>query len=447
MLKDPYPVQPWARPCSGEVSPPGSKSLTNRAMVIAALAKGSVRLKGALFSRDTRIMTKVLQQLGFRISVDEEEKWIEIEGLGGRIPEAEATLHVGNAGTAARFLTAFVCLHPGGRYHFDGDEEMRARPMGGLLSALEELGARFVFHGQQGCFPFEVHTCGLRGGGWTVDASLSSQMLSALMMVAPLAREPVRISCPDVRPAFVEMTAGIMGQWGSGINGSPDSGYGISGKRGYTAPGSGEYDIEPDATAASYFMILPAVVGGSVTIRGLSQDMLQGDRAFVTVLEELGLIVEQGTGGCTITSAPIRGTSPRTFDFRTFSDTFLTLAAVAPLLPFSVTIKGIGHTRLQETDRIRAMATELQRVGARVEEGESSITIHPFGGDRCPGSTPVRVLTYKDHRVAMSFAILGCSPRFGDVPWIHLDDPACCGKTFPGFFGVLEDLYRNSHDK
>ena len=449
MLVDPYPIQPWTSPCRGSVCLPGSKSLTNRALILAALSNGLVRLNGALFSRDTRIMSTILQQLGFSMDENAEEEWISIRGLDGEIPHRTGHFHVGNAGTAARFLTAFVCLHPNGHYHFDGDEEMRTRPMQGLIDALQRQGARFTFHGEDGCFPFELQTTGLRGGEWDVDARASSQMLSALMMVAPLAREPVTIHCPNVRPAFVNMTAGIMRQWGAIIAGTPSEGFELRGSQAYEVPGNGEFAIEPDVTAASYFMMLPRVVGGSLKIKGFRQNLLQGDSAFASVLRDLGLHIKQASDGWVVTAEPLVSMDHRVYNFKLFSDTFLTLAAVAPLLPFPVTITGIGHTRLQETDRISAMASELERLGVLADEHETSLTIHPFPEDQHPGMpSPLTMQTYKDHRVAMSFAILGCSSRFGDgSPWLQISDPACCGKTFPLFFEKLDELYRNSHDK
>jgi 3-phosphoshikimate 1-carboxyvinyltransferase len=447
MMPDPFPIRPWSQPCRGAVRLPGSKSLTNRAMILAALSGGRVRLTGALFSRDTRIMSNILRELGFPIEADEGEEWIEIEGQNGEIPNRTGQFYVGNAGTAARFLTAFVCLHPDGHYHFDGDEEMRHRPMAGLIDALQQQGARFTFHGEEGCFPFEVQTSGLAGGHWRVNATASSQMLSAMMMIAPLARESVKIECPNVRPAFVEMTAGIMRQWGAILAGNPSEGYDFRASQIYTVPQSGRFAIEPDVTAASYFMMLPKVVGGSLEIQGFRQNMLQGDSAFTSVLRKLGLSIDQTQEGWMVSDAYTPALDHPRFDFTFFSDTFLTLAAVAPLFPFPVTISGIGHTRFQETDRIHAMAHELKKLGATVEERESSLEIHPFAG-RATGQSPVVVDTYKDHRVAMSFAVLGCSSRFGEgSPWVSIADPACCGKTFPGFFEELDKLYRFSHDK
>ncbi len=447
MLADPYPVVPWSNPCSGEIRLPGSKSLTNRALILAALCEGAVRLDGALFSRDTRIMVTALQELGFDVEPYEELETIRIQGMKGMIPNDSATLYVGNAGTAARFLTAFVCLHPNGRFTIDGDEEMHIRPMAGLLEALEDQGARFTFHGKPGCIPFDVQTSGLQGGRWRVDASTSSQMLSAMMMVAPLAKHPVRIDCPNVRPAFVNMTAGIMRQWGAILAGTPAEGFDLRANQTYRVPGGGFFTIEPDVTAASYFMTLPAVVGGELHVLGFQQNMLQGDKAFASVLRQIGVGIQQTNKGLLVRKSQPFSAGQQHFDFSSFSDTFLTLAAIAPLLPSPITIGGIGHTRFQETDRIHGMTTELMKIGARVIERDASLAIYPFEDIPRSPDTPVTIETYKDHRMAMSFAILGCSNRFGTRPWLQIADPGCCGKTFPRFFEEVEKLYRLNHDK
>lgn len=444
MLPDPYPVTPWTRPCRGSVRVPGSKSLTNRSLVIAALSHGVCRLEGALFSRDTRILCQSLDALGFAVTPDPASASIQVVGQGGVIPAAEASLHVGNAGTAARFLTALVCCRPGGRYFFDGDPEMRLRPMGGLIKALERLGARFSFHGESGRFPFTVETSGLPGGDWSVDAAASSQMLSALMMVAPAAAGDVRIRSSGARPAFVEMTAGLMRQFGAAIDGSPEGGYRI-GATAYAPPEGGRFDIEPDATAASYFLALPLAVGGGVLVEGLRQNMLQGDIAFARILENYGLVLDWTPLGLQVNARCTRPPVHADWDFETFSDTFLTLAALSPLLQACVRIRGIAHTRHQETDRIHAVTTELRKCGVPVDEEPGALTIHPPRGPLAAGSV---IHTYHDHRVAMAFAILGCHPLDeAGRPWLHIADPACCSKTFPEFFSVLDQLYRFSHDK
>ncbi|MBN2068993.1 MAG: 3-phosphoshikimate 1-carboxyvinyltransferase [Opitutales bacterium] len=448
MIQDPLPIRPFSKSPEATVSVPGSKSLTNRALLLAALCPGKTTLSGALFSRDTRIMLQALQALGFAAEGDDAEARITVEGCGGSIPKAEATLHVGNAGTAARFLSAFVCLHPAGCYTFEADEAMYRRPVAGLTDTLTEQGATFEWLGEPGCFPFKVKTAGLKGGDMAVDASASSQLLSALLLVAPFTEAPARVclSGTTVSHPFVEMTVRLLGQFGVPVNPQESGVYGFEAD---VRPGlsESEFAIEPDATAASYFLALPLAVGGSIEVRGLKQEMLQGDIRFVDVLKKTGLKLEWTENGLRSTFQD--QAEPVDFDFNAVSDTFLTLAALTPLLRGPSTLKGIGHTRHQETDRIAAVATELLKMGQVVEETEDSLTVDPSYPElhlrseaaRAVGR-PCRVKTYEDHRVAMSFAILGCHNLMEDgEPWLYIMDPGCCGKTFPNFFEVLESIH------
>ncbi len=413
-LSDPLPITPFTRPVRGSIVLPGSKSITNRALILAALGSGTTTLRGALFSRDTRIMVAALRQLGFAVEVDEAALTITITGQDGHIPVREARLEVGNAGTAARFLTAFVCLHPDGSYHFDGDEAMRRRPIGALLEALESQGAQ----ADARAFPFTLRTAGLRGGPVELDASESSQLLSALLMVAPQARTPltVHLKGETVSKPFVKMTELMVKQF---------------------AVPSAVYAIEGDATAASYFAELAMVTQSHIAVNGLRRggDALQGDTAFYELLAGKGLISLDGHH-----VGPGANRQGVTADFNDFSDTFLSLAAIAPLLDGPTRITGIAHTRKQETDRVTGMARELTKLGQRVIETEDSLEIHP---------QPLRagqvIETYHDHRFAMSFGILGCHDLHGDGrPWLSIKDPLCCAKTFPNFFELLESLRQKS---
>jgi 3-phosphoshikimate 1-carboxyvinyltransferase len=393
------PIQPFTQPVRGSVTLPGSKSITNRALILAALGTQTVTLRGALFSRDSRIMIAALQALGFKVEADEQALTIRIEGRGGVIPNREAKLDVGNAGTAARFLTAFVCLRPDGIYHFDGDEAMRRRPIGALLEALESQGAR----ADSRSFPFTLRTAGLPGGNVPLDASESSQMLSALLMVAPHAKSPLTVQLKGQAGSkpFVVMTEAMVKQF---------------------AAGPTTYDIEGDASAGSYFLALPLVTGGQLTFTNYGGS-LQGDVKFREVTEAVGA-----------------GRHAITRNFREFSDTFLTLAAIAPLLDGPTRISGIAHTRKQETDRVAGMANELRKLGQHVVETEDALEIHPR--PLVPG---VEIETYHDHRFAMSFGILGCHDlRKDGRPWLTIKDPGCCAKTFPAFFEVLAGLRKSS---
>ena len=441
-LPDILAVRPFTGPVAGAASVPGSKSLTNRAMLLAALCPGEVTLTGALHSEDTEIMAEALRNLGFRIEEDEAEGTIHVQGQGGRIPATDANLFVGLAGTAARFLTALCAAAERGTFRLDGIPQMRKRPMKGLVDALRRLGATVTCLGKEGYFPLEITAAGLAGGAVDIDARDSSQMLSALLMVAPLARGTV-VATPvgGVRRPFVRMTLSQMGQFGIPRSSRLEAGESITMKPGrYTSPGT--YRVEPDASAASYFAALPLAVGGTVELTGLKSaaQSLQGDVRFLEILAACGARVASGPAGITV-SRP-RGGRPRavTADFSAFSDTFLTLAALAPLLEGPTTITGIAHTRRQETDRVSGMALELRRLGQDVVETEDYLEIHPR-----PIRQGVTIETHGDHRFAMSFAILGCHDlRRDGTPWLAIANPACCAKTFPGFFDLLESVRTKS---
>lgn len=456
-MQDPHPLKPFTRPASALVGVPGSKSITNRALALAALCRNDVTIANALESRDTKIMQKGLAALGR-----------PVEFSGGRFtvrapasrlfPNLKASIDVGNAGTSARFLTALVCLQEGGEYRFDGDEAMQRRPMKGLVDALASLGAIFTFHGAEGCIPFTVKTSGIKGDGVVVDASESSQILSAILIMAAGLERPfsVTLAGRTVSEPFVAMTLEMLRQFGASVRSEREGRHIIRGPANY--PANWQYDVEPDATAASYFLALPAAVGGSAVVEGLGRCRLQGDIRFANVLRSGGLAIETsldlpghpGVVRSSRTEAAPRGVKA---DFEAFSDTFLTLAAISPLLAGPTRIEGIAHTRVQETDRVRAMRTELEKLGQKVVEEEGALEISPdldalrrlADAARQEGRC-LEVDTYHDHRFAMSFAILGCHDLVGDGrPWLAIRDPLCCTKTFPGFFHTLEEAWAQSH--
>jgi 3-phosphoshikimate 1-carboxyvinyltransferase len=422
-LPDLLPIQPFTRPVHGEMVLPGSKSLTNRALLLAALSNAPVTLTGALFSEDTHLMAEALRKLGFSVVGDEVAQTIAVSGLANAFKnEDPVDLFVGLAGTAARFLTALCATAAHGVYRIDGIPQMRKRPIKGLIKALRTLGADVRCTGEEDFFPLEIHARGLQGGAVSIDASASSQLLSALLMVAPLARNPIDVTLASgVRWTFVDMTLRLMAEFGIAVH---ETG---SRSRFRIQPGAyhsrSHYAIEPDATAASYFQILPLVAGGELTLPGLPPPGagLQGDAEFANVLAR----ARERIPGALLSE-----------DFHEISDTFLTLAAIAPLLTGPTLITGITHTRKQETDRVAGVAHELTRLGQKVIESEDSLEIHP---------QPLRageiIETYGDHRFAMSFGILGCHDLHGDGrPWLTIRDPGCCAKTFPHFFGLLESL-------
>jgi 3-phosphoshikimate 1-carboxyvinyltransferase len=445
-------INPFKGPARGVAGVPGSKSITNRALILAALSTGETLLRGALFSRDTEILITSLKALGFSVEADKSLHTIRVLGLGGKIPVKSAKLHVGNAGTAARFLTAFLTLSEKGSYYLDGDEAMRQRPMAGLINALR--GSDNFAHDTQGnatlSFPFTLTTSGYLKN-CEVDASASSQLLSALLMILPLSSgAQIVMKGSTVSEPFVQMTEKMCAQFGRPIKQINPGEWRCETPGPYSSPGV--YDIEPDATAASYFIALPAVTGKDSCVRviGYNPNGLQGDTAFAKVALSCGADLTNSNGAIIIKQWPeIKG---GTFDFNNFSDTFLTLAALASLSNQPTTIYNIGHTRKQETDRVLAMASELERLGIKTspsanelkaDDSLSSLTIYPDREALKKSSAlkPVSIHTYEDHRMAMSFGILGSFDLWGDGrPWIEILDPKCTSKTFPLFFSALESL-------
>ncbi len=440
-MQDPYPVPPFTCPASGSATVPGSKSITNRALVMAALADGVTLLENCLFSEDTEIMVKALQDLGFDVQPDPAALTIRVSGLSGQIPAKQANLHVGNSGTSARFLAALCCLGQEGTYTLDGVPQMRKRPIADLADALNQLGADVQT--QDGFAPLLIRPNGLAGGQARIDATASSQFVSALVLVAPYAKNGIRIAMTEtsVRRGYIDLTLEMLKQFGTpadSIEASLD-GYRIAPSQPYRCE-QPSYAVEGDASAASYFFALPLAVGGSVEIVGVTKNSLQGDIAFARRLEEIGARIEWRERSALCSYDLTKGrAAPFSGDFYPYSDTFLTAAALAPLLSGPSSIEGIEHTRHQECDRIAAMAQGLQRAGQEASETPGSLAITPAP------LQPATIDTFHDHRVAMSFAILGSHDARGDgSPWLQIEDPTCCRKTFPEFFTVLENLRQQS---
>jgi 3-phosphoshikimate 1-carboxyvinyltransferase len=446
-MLDPLPIVPFTRPVRGEVALPGSKSITNRALLLAALCDRPVTITNALFSEDTAIMAAAFNALGIEVTLDAGAKAMLVHGRSGKIPAQSARLSVGNAGTAARFLTALCAAAPDGTYQLDGVPQMRKRPMNGLIAALRGLGADIRCLAEERFFPFEIHAHGLRGGTVSIDASESSQLLSALLMAAPLANAPITIRVPGriVSEPFVSMTWEMMQGFGIDrdlMRRNADRDFLLSPTK-YSRT-SGKFEVEVDATAASYFAVLPIVVGERSELRIhdlITSDLaLQGDFQFIKLLADHYLLrnVNWGFAPKPLAAGELR----RGFEanFSAISDTFLTLAALAPLLDGPTRITGIGHTRKQETDRVAGAARELRKLGQEVVEEADALTIVPR-----PLTPDVEIETYDDHRFAMSFAILGCHDLWRDgSPWLRIRHPGCCAKTFPDFFAVLEQLRQKS---
>ncbi|MEU2626885.1 3-phosphoshikimate 1-carboxyvinyltransferase [Kitasatospora sp. NPDC007106] len=399
---------------------PGSKSITNRALLLAAAALGPSRLGAPLVSADTVAFRRALEALGVRVD-EQDGDWV-VHGTG-RGPHGRARIWCEDAGTAARFLPVLAAAGFG-RFEVDGTEQLRARPLGPLVDALVRLGAE-VTAGPGGRLPLTVRTTGLQGGEIALDSTSSSQYLTGLLLSAPLMRSPLTVHAAGLvsRP-YIDMTVALMRRFGADVAEGPDGRLRVTGD--YRAT---DLRIEPDASTASYVFAAAAVTGRSVTVPGLGRDSLQGDLRFVEVLRRAGAEVEIGEDGTTVTgTGRLRGGFE--VDMGDISDTFMTLAAVAPLADGPITVTGIRHARFKESDRITAVAGNLRRLGVEVTEGPDRLTVHPG-----PVSGGL-VDCHRDHRIAMSFSVLGLR-----VPGIVLDDPSCVDKTFPEFHTEFARLF------
>ena len=412
---------------------PGSKSVTNRALALAALSAGTTRLTGALFADDTARMADCLRALGFVVETDEASASITVYGQAGCIPNERAELFVGNSGTTARFVTPLLALGRG-EYVVDGVARMRERPMGDLLRALRQLDVDVESLGGNGCPPLRVRATGLHGGVCAVRGDTSSQFLSGLLLAAPVAdgtETRIRVEGPLLSAPYVEMTVAMMRSFGVAVeeDGARQT-YVVPGRQAYRSPEA--YAIEPDASAATYFWAAAAITGGRVRVNGIGRRSLQGDAKFVDVLQAMGCKVTRGDDWTEVMgTANLRG---GTFDMNAISDTVMTLAAVAPFADSPTTIENVGHIRHKETDRLRAVASELARLGVGVVEREDSLTITP------PAKiSPATIQTYDDHRMAMAFALIGLR-----AAGIVIADPGCVAKTFPDYFARLTALVEGS---
>lgn len=418
-------IQPVQSPIDANVTVPGSKSFTNRALLVAALAEGRSRLTGALFSDDTRYMCAALRQLGVEIEIDEKRSAFEVIGNGGEIPVNHAELYIGNSGTTSRSLLSYVALGKG-KFIIDGDGPMRrSRPIANLLDALRQLGvdARSQFGNEY--LPAIVRANGFEGGKTRLDTNKSSQFLTSLMLVAPYTKKGIEVEITDkLKTPYIDITQSVMKAFGVNVTHDNYRSFHIEGEQRFQPR---QYAIEPDASSASYLFAAAALTAGRVRVENLSVDSVQGDIHFVDVLQKMGCQVNRYGDGCEVVGTKqLNGID---IDMNAISDTWPTLAVLAPFADSKVIIRNIEHTRWQETDRIHAVVTELRKLGVHVVEHRDCVEISPSA------ITPASIDTYNDHRIAMSFSLIGLK-----VPGIRIKNPNCVNKTFPTYFDVLDEL-------
>ncbi len=414
------------------VEVPGSKSITNRALLLAALANGKSTLSGVLFSDDSRHFLQSLISLGFRVEIDEEKKQVTVYGEGGNIPKKDATINVGSAGTAARFLTAFLGIS---RCHcrIDASEQMKKRPMKELFTALSSLGSTFSFTEKEDFLPVEfANDTPLSATEVTVDIDKSSQFLSALLISACLFPGDFTVHITGTHGmAYIDMTVAMMQQFGVRVEKPTETTFFIPGGQSYTAR---DYFIEPDMSAACYFYAMAPLLGISMTVPHIPEQSLQGDVQFLEVLKQMGCAVTYNTdkGSFVATGNKDLNFSGVSVNLGSFSDQTMTLASIAPFASSKTTITGISHIKYQECDRYHAIINELARVGISCKEINDG-----DGLEIEPGTPqPAEIETYDDHRMAMAFSLLGLR-----VDGIVIKNAQCCRKTFETYFEVLNTLY------
>jgi len=420
-------ILPPARLAQGVVQPPGSKSISNRVLPLAALAEGTTRLANLPDGEDVELMRDALKQLG--LSMAQSGDSLEIRGLGGPLRTSEPLpLFLGNSGTATRILTALLAAGHG-EFSVDGIPRMRERPIKDLVDALEPIAGttRVTYGANPGFPPLRIFGRGLAGGTTRIKGNVSSQFLTGLLLSLPLCRGAVTVEVEGalVSAPYVELTLRIMEAFGVSVANEGFRRFSLAEPRGYFSPG--EYGIEPDASSASYFLAAGAIAGGAVEVRGIGRDSLQGEARFAEVLASMGARVEYGKNRVVVSRGELRGVD---VDMDLMSDTGMTLAVTALFAQGPTTIRNIGNWRVKETDRIKAMATELRKVGAMVEEGADWIRVEPPAALRS-----AEIDTYQDHRVAMCFSLVS----LGGIP-VTIRDPGCTRKTYPGYFDAFRAI-------
>ena len=411
-------------PISATIRPPGSKSITNRSMLCAALANGSSTLHGVLDSDDTRLMADALVKLGASFDVDWSKCTARVGGCGGPFPSASKNLFVGNSGTTMRFLTAAVSLSAG-RFRLSGTPRMHQRPIGDLINALRQLGVHAQAQSADDCPPVDIESSGWTGGQIDISAETSSQFVSGLMLAAPYSKAPValRLVGKVISQPYIRMTYDVMSAFGAQVNLS-NSLISISNQHRYRGR---DFQIEPDATAASYFLAAAAIAGGTVTITGLGRNSSQGDLAFANCLERMGCKLQWSDGDLTLFGPATHGID---IDMGDFSDTVQTLAVVALFVNGPTTIRNVAHIRHKESDRIGDLVSELRKLGAIAVELPDGLRVTP-----APLHTGAELDTYDDHRMAMSLSLAGLK-----IPGVVIRNPECVTKTYPQYFVDLASV-------
>jgi len=403
---------------------PGSKSLTQRALVIAALAQGRSVLRSGLLSEDTQYLVEGLCALGATISLSPDE--MVVEGTGGQIRNPGRTIFLGNNGTALRFLTAVASLGQGA-FSIDGDRRLRERPVGSLLDALKTFGINARSRDDKGYPPLLIEAKGLSGGKVILRDVESSQFVSALLIAAPYARKDVdiRLEGRTVSEPYVNMTLNVMEYFGVRATREGENHYGVTGGKPYSGK---HYLVEGDASSASYFYLAAALCGRRIRVDNISAKSLQGDMAFLGIMESSGCSVERGDSWVEVVGGSLRG-GEWVLDMRRMPDMVPTLAVLSAFRPGRTIITRVPHLRFKESDRIAALVTELNRMGVQAEERDDGLIIE---GGKPQGA---EIETYDDHRIAMSFAVAGLV-----VPGMRIKNRACVAKSFPGFWDELKKL-------
>ncbi|MEJ5176260.1 MULTISPECIES: 3-phosphoshikimate 1-carboxyvinyltransferase [Erwinia] len=421
-MQDSLTLQPIAL-VDGTVNLPGSKSVSNRALLLAALAKGTTRLTNLLDSDDVRHMLNALQALGVHFTLSADRTVCEVEGQGGALQaEGALELFLGNAGTAMRPLAAALCLGSNDIV-LTGEPRMKERPIGHLVDALRQGGADVEYLEQEDYPPLRLKG-GFRGGEVAVDGSVSSQFLTALLMTAPLAENDTRIVIKGdlVSKPYIDITLNLMATFGVNVENEDYRAFHIRGQQQYQAPG--DYLVEGDASSASYFLAAAAIKGGTVKVTGIGRNSMQGDIRFADVLEKMGASVEWGDDFIACTRGDLNAID---LDMNHIPDAAMTIATAALFAKGTTVMRNIYNWRVKETDRLAAMAIELRKVGAEVEEGHDFIRITP------PAQVKfAEIGTYNDHRMAMCFSLVALS----STP-VTILDPKCTAKTFPDYFEQL----------